>query len=97
VPHAIRSEGKVIGDARCFDSRQSADTGDDLLKDHAAFGLAGFIRGSAVVVVDLDGCGAVGLKTEVNVQNFDEAPKQTRARDHGPSDLVANCSSGVGG
>src|ERR1019366_2651251 len=60
---------------------QSAYAGNDLLEDFAAFGLPGFFGGRAIVVIDLDGGGAVGLKAEIDVEHFDKAPQQQARTD----------------
>ncbi len=73
IPFAVRSQRKVIGHACSLDTRNRAYAGEDLLEDLAAFDLAGFAGWGAIVILDFNGGGAVGLKTEVDVEHLHKA------------------------
>src|SRR6476646_253047 len=75
-PGAIPPEGKVVRDPGRLDSGNCAYPGEDLLEDGSALLSAGGIVGSTVVVFDFDRSGAIGLKSEVDIEHVHEAPQQ---------------------
>src|SRR6202021_2094743 len=76
IPFSVRSERQVIGHACGLDTRNRANAVEDLLEDLAAFDLAGFASWRAVVILDFDGGGAVGLKPEINIEHLHKTAQQ---------------------
>ena len=79
TPHYVSPEhaqGKKIDDACGFHARKRAYSGDDLLEDHAAFDLSCLVVRRVVVVLNVDGGGAIGLEAEVDVEHFEKAAHQ---------------------
>src|SRR5579862_1203478 len=81
VPFAIGAEREIVGHAGGFDAGEGADASEDLLENYAALDLAGFVGGSAVVVIDFDGCGVLGLKAEVHIEDVEEAAEEQAGAD----------------
>ncbi len=52
-----------------------------MLENGSSFLRPGFKAGGAVVVRNLDGCGALGLEAQVNIEDVEEAAQQQARTD----------------